>query len=114
MALKMLRDEAGKLVGDQIHPVTVEEVQKWESRHVNAILMEMKPRILECAKDREEAIRLLEQPSSSETEAVRAQAEEALQAAADEIGVKDQQIADLTAERDALAARVLELEAPKS
>lgn len=119
MALKLLRDHDGE-VAAQTLALTVEEVQKWEGRHVNNILMDLKPRILETCKDREDAIKLLEQPAGvSEAEKAATErlveAEELLTQAAEELDQKEQQIQDLTAERDALAARVLQMEqAPKS
>lgn len=61
MALKLLRDADGKIALDQTFPLTVEEVAKWEQRHVDAAVMAMRARILETCKDREEAIGLLEE-----------------------------------------------------
>lgn len=124
MALKLLRDHDGEVAADQVLALTVEEVSKWEGRHVNAVLLGMKDRILETCKDREQAIKILEAPADKpaevltdtpETVARLVEAEELLTNAAEELDRKEQEIADLKAERDVLAARVLEIEkAPKS
>jgi predicted mannosyl-3-phosphoglycerate phosphatase (HAD superfamily) len=96
MALTFQSDEFGNNVADQVMPLETAELDALDLKHTNLSLL--LPRIRETARDREEAIGLLEQ-------------------AAEAVDLRDAEISDLREERDALAARVLELEqkaAPQS